>query len=180
MIIKNGLSLLKSLEGMTDISQKYRNINEYEDRWTVLQGELNEKPIFSRYRNGFDEAVGHPDYPFQIGVAVPLINPTSDGLPTTPEANELFAIEDKLTETLEKNQEAVHVMTITFNGMREFVFYASEWKPEYFEQKVKDIRRNISSKHELQFMMQPDEKWETFRTYSGQGAFWSVSKEWEN
>lgn len=149
--------------------KKFKNISDYGDKWQVLQGKLDNKPIVTRYKISLVDAIGHPKYPFQIGVAIPLINPTVDGLTTDTEAEELWKIEDELTKTLEKNGEAVLAMVITFNGMREFVFYASEWKPEYFEQEVKQIQANhsISQNHELQFMMQHDKEWETFKKHSG-------------
>jgi hypothetical protein len=45
--------------------------------------------------------------------------------------------------------------------MREFVFYANEWKPEYYEAKVKEINKQFPNR-ELQFMMQHDPKWDTY------------------
>jgi len=46
--------------------------------------------------------------------------------------------------------------------MREVVFYATEWKPEFFEQKVKSIDSGL---HKLQFMMQHDPEWNTFKQF---------------
>lgn len=150
-------------------SKKFKEMSEYADEWKVMQGKLNEKPIFSRYKVSLLDAVGHPKYPFQIGVAIPLLNPTEDGLTTDPEAEELWKIEDEVAKILEENSEAVHAVSITFNGMRELVFYTSEWKPQYFEQRVKQIQADgsISKGHQLQFMMQQDKNWETFRKHSG-------------
>ena len=68
-----------------------------------------------------------------------------------------------LVEKLTEVNQAVFAMVVTFNGMREFVFYASEWKPEIYEQKVKSFD---SGKHELQFMMKRDPKWDTFKQFS--------------
>ena len=102
---------------------EFKAITDYEDKWTALQGTLDGKPVFTRCKESLTDAVGHPKYPFQIGIATPLHNPTSDGLTTDAEADELWKIEDELTKTLEENQEAVHALTITYNGMREFVFY---------------------------------------------------------
>ena len=148
--------------------KKFKNISDYGDDWQILEGRLTDRPIFTRCRTGLIDAIGHPKYPFEIGVAVPLFNPTSDGLPTNAEAQELHKIEDELVKVLEERHEAIHTNTITYNSMREFVFYASEWKPEYFEQKVKRIQvdSSLSKGHQLQFMMQPDKEWKTFREHS--------------
>lgn len=139
--------------------KNFKNITDYPDTWSIGQDITEGKPMFVRVRNGLKEAAGHPSYPFQIGVAIPLLNPTEDGLTTNTEADELGKIEDLLVEKLTTNNQSVFAMVITFNGMREFVFYASEWKPEFFEQEVKSIN---SGAHELQFMMKRDPKWDTF------------------
>ncbi len=142
--------------------KNFKDIGEYPDTWSVAQGIMEDKPIFVRFRNGLKEAVGHSGYPFQIGVAVPLLHPIK-GLPDGTESDELAKIEDVLVKKLTENNQAVFAMVITINGMREFVFYASEWKPEIYEQKVKSID---SGKHELQFMMKQDPKWNTFKQFS--------------
>lgn len=144
----------------------FKKITDYDDRWALLQGHLDGQPIFTRYREGLIDAVGHPAYPFQIGVAVPLLKPTANGLPEPNEGDQLFVVEDALTAALEEDQAAVHAMTITFNNMLEFVFYASEWKPEYYEQKVESVRQRLATAYKLQFMMQEDKEWGTFKKYS--------------
>ncbi len=57
-------------------------------------------------------------------------------------------------------------MTITHNGMREFVFYAKKWEPEQFEELVKSVGVKDTNGHQLQFMMQEDKNWDTFRNYA--------------
>lgn len=143
--------------------KEFKEISQYPDTWTIGQAVREGMPIFIRTRSGLNEAIGHPNYPFQIGVAVPLLTPTKDGLTTNEEGEVLGKIEDDLNQILSQKGEAVEVMVITRNGMREFVFYASEWKPEYFEKEVKSVE---SMGHELQFMMQHDPKWETFQQFS--------------
>lgn len=137
----------------------FKNISEYPDTWSIVEGTYQSKPIFVRIKTGIEEGVGHPKYPFQIGVAVPLLDPTVDGLTKDNEAEVLWDFEDRLAKTLQENNEMIFVMTITTGGMREFVFYASEWKPEYFEQKVKAIEAGL---HKPQFMMQHDPEWKTY------------------
>jgi len=150
---------------MKENMRKFKKISDYPDTWGVSQGKLDGKPIFIRYREGLKDAIGHTDYPFQIGVATPLLQPTQDGLTGDAESVQLNVIEDGLADVLNQTGDTVHVMTITFNGMREFVFYTKEWKPEDFERKVKTVKEIIKAGHQLQFMMQPDENWETFKKY---------------
>lgn len=142
----------------------FKKISEYPNTWGVLQGDYEEKPISIRYREGLIEAQGHFDYPFQIGVALPLLSPTPEGLTTSEEAEVLYLVEDALQLTLEQNEECVFALVITTDGMREFVFYASKWKPEFFEHKVREINTQHTA-HALQFMMQEDKDWSTFQNF---------------
>ena len=159
------MSTNKYMKALSD--KKFLRISEYGDRWTLLEGLFNGMPIITRYKSSLVDAIGHTDYPFQIGVAVPLLNPTDNGLPTSSEVEALLIIEDLLVAAIEEQELAVHVMTITFGNMREFVFYASEWKPESFERKVELVKNSISTQHELQFMMQEDRDWESYQKYLG-------------
>jgi hypothetical protein len=143
------------------MTKVFKKITQYPDIWKVFRSEHNTKPIIIRYRSGMAGAIGHPEYPYQIGIAVPLLNPTKDGLTTEEEAKILSEIEDALNLTLSENQEAAEVMAITTNGMREFVFYAPKWEPEYYESKVKSID---GRSHQLQFMIQSDPEWNTFKS----------------
>lgn len=143
----------------------FRDINEYPDTWSIFQGDRDKKPIFVRLRDGLSKAQGHNNFPFQIGIAVRLANPTPDGMITELESKKLEIIEDQLEQVLTKNKEAVLALIITFNGMREFVFYASKWEPEYFEQMVRALN-NQHKEYQLQFIMQEDKNWNTFREFA--------------
>jgi vacuolar-type H+-ATPase subunit I/STV1 len=142
----------------------YRKITEYSDTWLSYQSTYEEKPISIRLREGLIPAQGHFDYPFQIGIATPLLDPITEGLTTSKEAEVLYLIEDALQSTLEQNEECVFALVITTSGMREFVFYASKWKPEFFERKVQEIN-SLYNDHKLQFMMQEDKEWNTFKNF---------------
>ena len=147
------------------MKSEFKNITDYEDTWAVVEGKMEGKHIIIRYREGLVSAIGHPSYPFQIGVAVPFNSPTENGLVSDEEAKSLARIEDDLIDDLGADNEAVFAMSITYNGMREFVFYASKWDPEYFRKKVNKIQLAHKNDHELQFMIQSDQEWTTFSTY---------------
>jgi hypothetical protein len=98
------------------------------------------------------------ELPFHFSV---LIN---SGLPIGEEANKLNELEENIERALTEKDDAVFVASITTNGMREFVFYAAEWKPQYFEQKVDEAVKD--SDHKPQFMMQKDRNWDTYRKFA--------------
>lgn len=136
-----------------------------ENNWSVRQGTLNSTPIFISFLKGINSADNRRRYPYQIGVAVPLLRPTIDGLPTDTEAQLLWKIEDELQSKLGTEHEALYVMSVTTKGMREFVFYTHTWKPKLIEQTVKEIERKIGDGHELQFLLQRDEDWKTYQEF---------------
>lgn len=146
--------------------KKFQEINDYPDTWTILRGTYDGRPIFIRLRESMKQAIGHPDYPFQMGVAIPLKNPGTECLITDGEAEQLHAIEDLLTKALCENQAAVLVMVITTAGMREFIYYTKDWKPEYFKERVNDIEKHTRT-HELQFIMRHDPDWSIFKQFTG-------------
>lgn len=137
----------------------FKSIREYPDTWAVGNADHEGKPMFVRFRLWLKEAVGHPEYPFQIGVATPLLSPNELGLATDDEAEVLYRIEDRLSEALTANDDAIFALAITTGGMREFVFYAKSWNPEELEAKVKALD---SEGHELQFLMKEDAGWSIF------------------
>ena len=142
--------------------KKYKPMNEYSDEWSVAQGMHEGSPMYVRFRSSLKEAAGHPEYPFQIGIAVPLIKPTQAGLPTESEMNILSKIEDKLVDALKEH--AVLTLSISTGGMREFIFYANKWQPEEFEEIVSTTNKLFAS-HTLQFMIQHDPKWKLFKSF---------------
>ena len=143
----------------------YRAIEEYPDTWGVARGTRGGKPVFVRFRSGLKEAVGHTSYPFQIGVAVQLAEPTRDGLTTADEAARLASLEDALDSAFSGNGEAVFAIAVTTAGVRELVFYAKEWKPKYFEEKV--ARSGAATGYQPQFIMRADRDWEAYRAFTG-------------
>ena len=142
----------------------FKRISEYSDTWQIFQSEYEGKPISVRFREGLIEAGGHFDYPYQIGIATQLLNSTTEGLTTNDEAEELYKVEDALQLSLEVDDESVLSLIITTGGMREFVFYASKWQPEYFEEKVRKVNSQYNNRV-LQFMMQEDKEWGTFKNF---------------
>jgi len=135
------------------------------ENWTIKQGVMNGKPIITRSKEGADKAY-LSEFPFQIGIAVPLQSPREDGFPTKEEGETLYKIEDALENEICESGDAVFVMSITYKGMREFVFYSRKWSPETFEKKINFLKEKTHIQHQLQFMMQEDKDWATYRLYS--------------
>lgn len=142
---------------------KYKNINEYPDTWGVSSGEYNGKIISARYRN-LKDAIGHTSYPYQIGVAVGFQVETENGLPEQKDSEELLKIEDEIINLLEIRNGCVFALALTTNNMREFVFYCQEWKPEFFDKEISILQKKLTP-YKLNFMMQEDREWNTFKKF---------------
>jgi hypothetical protein len=138
-------------------------LNSSDSKWSILQGEYNGKPMFASLNESAKQLSANSDYTFRVGVATPLLNPTSDGLPTKEEMAVLNAIEDDLSKELERDQRSIFVLAITTNGMREFVFYTHE--PQMIAPALDSIRKTYAPR-EIQSYIGEDAKWELYRQYA--------------
>lgn len=131
--------------------------------WLVSQGQMNGKPIFVRRNQSAASLVGHPSYRFRVGVAVSLLKPRADGLPANAEMEVLNLIEDKLCSALESSEHSLHVLAITTQSMREFVFYTRS--PDAAAQAIESVRASVQT-HELQSYVEEDPQWEVYAQFA--------------
>lgn len=131
--------------------------------WTVSQGTRVGKPIFVRCNVSAKSLAKHSDYRFRVGVAVPLKAPNEDGLPTNDEMEQLNTLEDQLCDSLEQQQESLQVLSITTQGMREFVFYTRN--PELARNTIEELRATTKS-HEIQGYVAEDKKWSVYAEFA--------------
>jgi hypothetical protein len=127
-----------------------------DSKWTVFHGEYQGHPIFVRLNDSARELLGSLDYRRRIGVAIPLLKPNESGLPSDSEIQILNQIEDELSAQFERNQMAIQVLSITTNGMREFVFYSRNDLD--IESCLGDIRAKFSS-YKIQSYSEDDKDW---------------------
>jgi hypothetical protein len=131
------------------------------DSWSVSCGTSNGKPLFVRVNMSANANVADPQFPFRLGIAVPLRVPDQNGFPQADESNELNLIEDRLAEALGGTGRLV--LVITTSGMREFVSYvrsAEEGKQVFA--KV----RSESPAHKIQFYVRADPKWSAYGQFA--------------
>lgn len=143
--------------------KKYKEISEYPNTWGVSKGKYDGNLVSIRYRN-LKDAAGHPDYPYQIGVAVGFQRETENGFPEEKDFDALIGIEDSIAELLEDENECIFALSITTNNMREFVFYSKEWKPEKLDPQVTALEKKFPP-YKFNFMMQEDKSWNTFKKF---------------
>jgi hypothetical protein len=130
----------------------------FDGSWMVVTGTHNDKPLIARFDTSSEQLKGR--YSIQVGVAVPLNQPTSEGLPTPEEDQQLTRVEAKVVSNAAN--ESVLAGVITTAGMREFVLYtnASAWIEDYHRDLAKDI-----TTHEVQVIAKTDPEWTAYRAF---------------
>ena len=131
--------------------------------WHVSQGTHNGRALLVRVNTAADPFRGHPDLSHQVGIAVPFKEADSNGMPVGTEIEELNAIEDQVFENFEAAAQSIVVAVVTTGGMREFVLYTRD--PSGVESKYQEFKTKVDSGHEIQLMIQPDPKWNTFAQF---------------
>ena len=134
--------------------------------WAVIQGSNQGNLLLARVRRGLGDNVGHAAYPFRVGVVTRVLAVAANGMPTPEENDALQALEDRLCQTLEVDREALLVVALTSNGVKEWVLYTSD--PESTKRRMQAFVPTVSS-HKLQMVVQPDSGWAVYRQFAGGG-----------
>lgn len=127
--------------------------------WTVATGDSDGKPLFVRLNTGAAAVAGHSALGHRVGVAVLLQAPDPSGLPSAQESATLAQIEDALEGALRVGHEAILVLVLTTDGMREFVLYSAA--PQNLEAAISSVRAQFPS-YAIQFYVEPDGEWDAY------------------
>lgn len=133
--------------------------------WSVSDGEYNGKLMIVRFNGGYKQYRRIAGYDHQVGIAIPLRAAEPSGLPSPEEDMQLGEIEDAICASLEEHIESLFVAIITTNGMREFVFYTSSLPG--VKRRFEQLRAGITTTHEIQLTLQPDEDWSVYAQLAG-------------
>lgn len=137
---------------------KYRTIDTYPDDWKVSAN--NEGTFTLRLNIGLDAAMGHPQYPIKVGIALPFKSDES----TDIIFNKKNAIEDALDDIWKNDNSGVLAAVIINNSEAPFIELLS-----YAEETV-----DFSGLHEkiiqtlkddsIQMYAENDSKWDTYKS----------------
>lgn len=130
----------------------------FDGSWMVVTGTHDGKPLISRFDTSAEQLKGR--YSIQVGVAVPLNDPTPEGWPTPEEDQQLATIEGTILR--EADEQSVLAGVITTGGMREFVLYtnASAWIEDFH-----NVLRAAVPTHEVQVMARTDPEWSVYKSF---------------
>jgi hypothetical protein len=132
-----------------------------DNAWQVSQGQHQGSPLIARVNTWAKEILGHPEFPYRVGIAVPFLSPQADGLPTKEENFGFNEIEDEIFDLFQKDNEAIVCVIITTSGMREFLIYSST---KEVDEKVNQLKSKFS-KYDFQSYVQEDKKWDGYKEW---------------
>ncbi len=134
--------------------------------WGVVQGSNQGNLLLARVRKGLGAIVGHAAYPFRVGVATRVRATAANGMPTPEENATLQELEDRLSRALEVDREALLVVALTTNGVKEWVLYSSD--PDATKRRMQDFAPTVGT-HKLQMVVGQDKDWAVYRQFAGAG-----------
>jgi len=149
---------------MSTTSFPSKALLEIPNDWQLSVAVTEHGPMVIKHNQGFEDLLGHPEYPFQIGVAVPLHSPNENGLHDEEEGEQLGVIEDLLVDSLQDDKLALYVFAQCSAGGKEWVFYTGD--PIEAEKRIDAIKRKVAS-HIIQNIQQPDPNWEIAQSFTG-------------
>src|SRR5262249_22085437 len=103
----------------------------------------------------------------RAGIAVQSNKVDERGFPSSVDLEKLDGFEDEFARQFSVDGLAALAAVITTNGMREFVFYASD--ESGFRAAFNDWARTPKS-HRIQMILQRDPKWSVYRTLATTAA----------
>ncbi len=137
--------------------KKYQPILEYKENWAILQDKNNLNTI--RINMGYKDAIGHPDYPLKMGIAIPVKDHDEVIM------NMKYEIEDFLMDDLFKNQDGVLVAVITGIQEPKFIEFLSYVKGNVLD--FEGMHKNLIERfkdYDVQMYANQDENWGTYKS----------------
>jgi len=133
------------------------------DTWTLAAGTLNKKPVTVRRNKSASSLAGHADYKYRVTVTVAMVDAQPDGLPTGPESAYLEEIETAIAECLEAGRDALQVLAVTTDGVRDVIFHCRA--PVQAEARLEQIRQRFPYRR-ITSSIEVDRTWRVFREFA--------------
>lgn len=134
-----------------------------DDRFVAAVSDFKGAPLYLRLHYASLECPQTKEFPYKLAFAMPIKQPTTAGVPTADELDQLNAAEDLLRLETPKLFKGMHCMTLTTGLMREAVFYVQP-QPRA-EELANAIAQKIAS-HAVQVCYEPEPNWESFRYFT--------------
>jgi hypothetical protein len=140
---------------------KNKRIKLPKETFAFFQLTKGGKQYLLRFNTALKDKVIQKRYPFQVGIAVPLIN-TLNGFPTKEESKILQDIEENFIKKIDLENNGIFAGAITGGDMKEFVFYTNT--PEKVKSVFEEIQVDVKE-FKFQLIIQKDEGWKIYKAY---------------
>ncbi len=138
------------------LKKEFKPISEYpEDSWSIL--EQKDAGLIVRINDGLKEAIGHPDFPVKMGVAVPVKD----------DPQKTFDQKDQLEKTIAEVLGNNGIVTCIINGMKEpqfFEFLVYVKNGLDFDSIGKSLEKSFPDLG-IQMYAKLDPKWEAYKAF---------------
>ncbi len=121
--------------------------------FSVIQGKVDESPLVAIIDMGLRELHDKQGLAFFVSVSTSLVNPTSEGLPTRSDADNLNAWEELVETRLQSVTKLVFVGRVTWKGHRELLYYVGN------QPRTVEALKTLSGTRPFEFTCERDEKW---------------------
>jgi hypothetical protein len=142
--------------GIVLMRNRQRHANSQSGTFSILQGNIDGHPLFAMIDMGLRNSPDRQVLSFFLSVSTPLTNPTSGGLPTRSDAENLNTWEDAVEASLRSAGKFVFVGRVTWNGHRELLYYLKSEHPAI--ESLKTLLDSHSTRP-FAFSCERDEMW---------------------
>jgi hypothetical protein len=119
--------------------------------------EVDGRPLVAMIDMGLRGMPDKQGLSFFLSLSTSLIGPTSEGLPTRSDADNLNIWEDTVEERLQSAGKFVFVGRVTWNGNRELLYYVGN---QHSTLETLKIMSDVHSTRPFAFICEPDDEWE--------------------
>ncbi len=95
------------------------------ESWNLIVTENHGHPMITRINAALKNQHLETQYPYRVGIAIPLKYVQANGLPTEEENKSLLKVEDYLLRVLDMASSGILSAVISTNGMRELMMYCN-------------------------------------------------------
>lgn len=139
--------------------KKYLPILDYPESWSIIEEMPN--PTLVRINLGYKDAIGHPDYPIKMGIAIPVAVHDEATMKIKSE------IEDILNDVLLKKGDGAIVAIITGLEGQKFIEFLSYTKRGGIDfAKIHQDLKDKFKDHEIQMFADNDIEWKAYRSFA--------------
>jgi hypothetical protein len=132
---------------------KQINVVSQDGSFSIMQGEVDGHPLFASIDTRLRDLGDKQHLPFFLSLSTKLTNPTSEGLPTQSDADNLNAWEEAVEARVQSASIFVFVGRVTWNGHRELLYYVSN------QQSTIETLKTLPGTRPFAFTCERDEKW---------------------